>query len=109
MPRGQSCRYRIARSHVTFVLTNTELSMPKVDSDLISPPASDSPPITHGNLLDFPRDPLLCMRRLYQTHGDIAALEEDGQRLVFAFGPKLCQQVLSDAKTFHSRFFAIRG
>jgi cytochrome P450 len=83
--------------------------MPKVDCDLISPPASDSPPITLGNLLDFPRDPLLCMRRLYQTHGDLAALEGDGQRLVFAFGPKLCQQVLSDARTFHSRFFAIRG
>jgi cytochrome P450 len=88
---------------------STELFMARIDSDPIFPPASDSPPITFGNLLDFPRDPLLCMRRLYQTHGEIAALEEDGQRLVFAFGPELCQQVLSDAKTFDSRFFAIRG
>jgi cytochrome P450 len=49
------------------------------------------------------------MRRLYQTHGLIAALEEQGQRLVFAFGPEYCQRVLSDARTFHSQFFAIRG
>ncbi len=49
------------------------------------------------------------MRRLYQAHGEIAALEEDGHRLVFAFGPEYCQQLLSDPKTFHSRFFAIRG
>jgi cytochrome P450 len=49
------------------------------------------------------------MRRLYQTHGPLAALEQDGQRLVFAFGPAYCQRVLSDARTFHSRFFAIRG
>jgi cytochrome P450 len=66
-------------------------------------------PVTLGKLLDFPRDPLLCMRRLYQTHGEIAALEEAGQRLVFAFGPEFCQRVLSDTKTFESRFFAIRG
>src|SRR5882724_6850791 len=83
--------------------------MTRIDSDPISPPAPDSPPITLGNLLDFPRDPLLCMRRLYEAHGELAALEEDGLRLVFAFGPEHCQQVLSDAKTFHSRFFAIRG
>jgi cytochrome P450 len=49
------------------------------------------------------------MRRLYQTHGNIAALEEQGQRLVFVFGPEYNQQVLSDTRTYHSRFFAIRG
>jgi len=66
-------------------------------------------PITQGSLLEFAHDPLLCMRRMYQAHGPIAALEEQGQRLVFAFGPEYCQQVLSDARTFHSHFFAIRG
>jgi cytochrome P450 len=67
------------------------------------------PPVTFGDLLDFPRDPLLCMRRLCRAHGELAALEQNGQRLVFAFGPEYCQRVLSDARTFHSRFFMIRG
>jgi cytochrome P450 len=49
------------------------------------------------------------MRRLYRAHGPIAAFEEDGQRLAFAFGPEYVQQVLSDPRTFHSQFFAIRG
>jgi cytochrome P450 len=66
-------------------------------------------PISQGRLLDFPDDPGVCMRRLYRTHGNIAALEEAGQRLLFVFGPDFNQQVLSDTKTFHSRFFAIRG
>ncbi len=66
-------------------------------------------PVTHGRLLDFPDDPFTCMRRLYRTHGEIAALEEEGQRLIFVFGPQYTQQVLSDSKTFHSRFFALRG
>jgi cytochrome P450 len=66
-------------------------------------------PVTHGSLLDFPHHPLRCMRGLQQAHGTIAALEEAGKRLVFVFGPEHTQQVLSDAKTFHSQFFAIRG
>jgi cytochrome P450 len=66
-------------------------------------------PISQGRLLDFPDDPFVCMRRLNRTHGTIAALEEAGQRLLFVFGPEFNQQVLSDTKTFHSRFFAIRG
>src|SRR6266851_554049 len=43
-------------------------------------------PITQGRLLDFPDDPFACMRRLYQAHGEIAALEEGGHRLIFVFG-----------------------
>jgi cytochrome P450 len=66
-------------------------------------------PITFGTLLDFVRDPLLCMRRLYQDHGMVAALDDKGQRLVFVFGPEYTRQVLSDARLFQSRFFAIRG
>jgi cytochrome P450 len=72
-------------------------------------PVSRSLPITHGSLLDFVHDPIACMCRLHRTHGRIAALEEDGQRLVFVFGPDYNQQVLSDTRTFHARFFAIRG
>jgi cytochrome P450 len=73
------------------------------------PPTREALPITHGSLLDFPRDPITCMRRLYQAHGTVAALEEDGHRLYFAFGPEYNQQVLSDPQTFHARFFALRG
>ncbi|HEV2945781.1 MAG TPA: cytochrome P450 [Gemmataceae bacterium] len=69
----------------------------------------DGLPVTRGRLLDFPDDPFACMRRLQQLHGNIAALEEEGQRLIFVFGPHYTQQVLSDSKTFHSRFFALRG
>jgi cytochrome P450 len=49
------------------------------------------------------------MRRLYQAHGLIAALEEQGRRVIFAFGPDYNRQLLSDPNTFHARFFAIRG
>jgi cytochrome P450 len=71
--------------------------------------AGEALPVTHGSLLDFPRDPIACMRSLYQRHGHLAALEENGARIVFAFGPEYNQRILSDTKTFHSQFFAIRG
>jgi cytochrome P450 len=66
-------------------------------------------PITRGNLLDFPADPIAVLRRLHAEHGDVAALEHEGSRLHFVFSPALNHQVLSDAQTFHSRFFAVRG
>ncbi|MBV9122855.1 MAG: cytochrome P450, partial [Planctomycetes bacterium] len=66
-------------------------------------------PITQGRLLDLAQDPLAVMRQLYRTHGRIAALEEQGQRVLFAFGPEFNQQLLSDTKAFHVRFFALRG
>ncbi|QGJ69400.1 Pentalenene oxygenase [Planctomycetales bacterium 10988] len=66
-------------------------------------------PITYGDLTDFPKDPLACMRKLHQEHGELAILEDGDQQVVFVFGPELNQQVLSDMKTFHSRFFVIRG
>lgn len=69
----------------------------------------DRLPITRGRLLDFPDDPIACMQRLQASHGNIAALEEDGQRIYFIFGPEFNHQVLSDGATFHSQFFAIRG
>ncbi len=49
------------------------------------------------------------MRKLRATHGDVAALQEGGDRAHFVFGPTLNKQVLSDSQRFHSRFFAIRG
>ncbi|MEZ6061692.1 MAG: cytochrome P450 [Planctomycetaceae bacterium] len=66
-------------------------------------------PISRGSLLQFPEDPIACMKRLHARHGDLAVLEDDGQRLVFIFGPEYNRQVLSDSKRFHSQFFAVRG
>ena len=66
-------------------------------------------PITEGSLLDFPRDPIACMRRLYRQHGDVAALQEGQQQIVFSFSPRYNQQVLTETDVFHSRFFSIRG
>ncbi len=66
-------------------------------------------PVTVGQIADFAHDPVVCMRRLWARHGNIAALEEDGQRLYFIFGPEYNKQVLSDSERFHSRFFALRG
>lgn len=59
--------------------------------------------------MEFPDDPIACMRRLHAAHGNIAALQEGTQRIIFVFGPELNQRVLSDSQTFHSRFFAVRG
>jgi len=72
-------------------------------------PELRSLPISQGRLLDFSENPFRCMQKLYRRHGSIAALEEQGQRLLFVFGPQYNQQVLSDTRVFHSRFFAIRG
>jgi cytochrome P450 len=66
-------------------------------------------PVTHGRLLDLARNPLACMRQLYQAHGLLAGLQEDGIRLVFAFGPAFNQILLSDPQTFHARFFMLEG
>jgi len=66
-------------------------------------------PITVGELRDFPRDPIGTMRLLHERHGNLAVLEQDGSRIVFGFGAEYNQRVLSDTKTFHSQFFAVRG
>lgn len=69
----------------------------------------ESLPITRGSLLDFPDDPIACMRRLQTLHGSVAALEQDGQRLHFVFSPELNHAVLTNTQVYHSRFFAVRG
>ncbi len=66
-------------------------------------------PVSSGDLLKFPEDPVAYMRRLHNKHGDIACLEDREQRLFFVFSPEYNKQVLSDSKTYHSRFFAVRG
>lgn len=66
-------------------------------------------PVTVGAISDFARDPYVCMNDLWLRHGEVAALQEDTQRIHFVFGPEYTKQVLSDPQRFHSRFFAIRG
>lgn len=67
------------------------------------------PPVTTGRLEEFVADPIACMRQLHAEHGDLAMLREDKQQFAFIFSPQLNHLVLSDAKTFHSKFFALRG
>ncbi len=68
------------------------------------------PPISVGDLLDFPADPIALMRKLQREHGDVAAFADHlGTKIYFVFSPELNHQVLSDTQTFHSRFFALRG
>jgi cytochrome P450 len=83
--------------------------MPVLHQDFGSPHSDGKLPVQDGRLLDFPEDPGRCMLRLHERFGDIAALREGDQQLVFVFGPHYVQEVLSDADTYHSRFFAIRG
>lgn len=66
-------------------------------------------PVTVGRLLDFADDPLACMRRQLSEHGPVSALEQDGQRLHFAFGPEYNHRLLVEHNRFHSQFFTIRG
>ena len=67
------------------------------------------PPVRHASLLDFPADPIRCMRSLHAEFGDLAVLEDQGQRIVFVFSPEHNREVLSNTNTFHSQFFAVRG
>ncbi len=62
-----------------------------------------------GRLRDFSDDPIACMRRVQSEAGDLVALQEGDQQLIFAFGAGLNRQILSKADRFHSQFFAIRG
>lgn len=71
--------------------------------------ANPLPPVTHGSVGDFANDAIQTMRQLWATHGEVAALQEDCNRLYFVFGPHFNHQVLSDTKRFHSQFFAVRG
>ena len=65
--------------------------------------------MTDGRLKDFTDDPIACLLRLNAAHGELAALQEEGMRLHFIFGPKWNRYVLADRETFHSRFFTLRG
>ncbi|MEZ6124542.1 MAG: cytochrome P450 [Planctomycetaceae bacterium] len=59
--------------------------------------------------MDFPEDPIACMRSLHHEFGDLAVLEDNGQRIAFVFSPEYNRQVLCNSSVYHSRFFAVRG
>ena len=66
-------------------------------------------PVTDGSFWQFTADPADCMRRLRAAHGEIAALRDGGQQVIFVFSPRLNHAVLSDTQAYHARFFGIRG
>lgn len=74
-----------------------------------SPDEAPFLPVKQGSFAEFAVDPARGMRSLYRRFGDLAAFQDDSQRIHFAFGPEYIKQVLSDPAVFHSRFFAIRG
>ena len=93
-------------------MTTPHLSLARdslVHGSDVTEPSDARPPVTQGRLLDFPDDPLACMKKLQAEHGNVCALEETGTRIYFAFGAESNHQILSNGAEFHSRFFAIRG
>jgi len=66
-------------------------------------------PVSSAKLSDFPNNPIACLQQVHEECGEIAAIEEDGSKIVCVFEPKLIQQVLTDSQRFHSHFFALRG
>ena len=83
--------------------------MPPMNDSPTLPFSSSSPPVIHGSVAEFARDPIQMMRQLWALHGEAAALQEDNNRVYFVFGPTLNHLLLSDTKRFHSQFFAVRG
>lgn len=65
--------------------------------------------VTDGSIRDFAADPIACMTSLRNRFGNLVALNEAGQQVVFAFGADFNRELLSQADLFHSRFFAVRG
>ena len=74
-----------------------------------SPRMIDGLPVLDGLFEDFAADPVACMQYLQRSCGDVAALQQDGQQLVFVFSPEFNRQVLTQSDDFHSYFFAMRG
>ncbi|MEM6392971.1 MAG: cytochrome P450 [Planctomycetota bacterium] len=65
--------------------------------------------VSRGSLLGFVEDPGGVMMGLMRDHGELAVLEDEERRMVFAFGPEYVKRVLTDLETYHSFFFPLRG
>src|SRR5207253_10434870 len=60
-------------------------------------------------LRDFLRDPIGCMRAVYQTHGKMAALVRGANDFIFAFGPEFNKELLANPDLFHATGFLFPG
>ncbi len=69
----------------------------------------DGLPVVSGSVRDFAADPIAYMTRLQSLHGDLFAVREGDQQVIFALGAQYNRELLSQPNLFHSRFFAMRG
>jgi cytochrome P450 len=72
-------------------------------------PIPTGEPVSHVDLGEFSGDLLHGILGLHAKHGPIAAVQDGQFRAILIFSPELNQQVLSDTRRFHARFFAVRG
>lgn len=66
-------------------------------------------PITAGDFATLPEHLLDTLFELHARHGEIAALEDRGNRIIFVFGPEVIRQVFTDGRRFHAHFAPVRG
>lgn len=54
------------------------------------------------NYLDFTRDPISYLDRVYRTYGKLATMAEGTQDYIFVFEPEYLRQILSDQMLFYN-------
>lgn len=69
----------------------------------------DGLPVVTGSVREFAADPVACMTQLQGLCGDLFAIREGDQQVIFALGADYNRELLSQPNLFHSRFFAMRG
>ncbi|WP_425396389.1 cytochrome P450 [Aeoliella sp.] len=71
--------------------------------------ADNQPAVSRLPFSVFAEDVLGHLFALHEEFGPVAAVEDQGLRLVLLFDPELNFQVLRDTETYQGRFFPIRG
>ena len=108
-PHAAGCPFSSARAASAPPTVTPAVALAGTPTAAASCPVTSATlPVSYGDLMSFPHDPIGCMKRLVRAHGDIAALDDGEQKVVFAFGPEYNRQIQCDPR-FESRFFAIRG
>ena len=54
------------------------------------------------NYLEFTRDPISYLDRVYRTYGKLATMAEGTQDYIFVFEPEYLRQILSDQMLFYN-------
>ncbi|HEX2914698.1 MAG TPA: cytochrome P450 [Chloroflexia bacterium] len=54
------------------------------------------------NAIKMARDPLVFLLKLHQEYGPVVNLAQNSHKYIFAFGPALNRQILSDQNLFHN-------